>query len=41
MAVEKKSTVLPELLHIACERTVISGRVTDEFYSFHGIGNAS
>ena len=41
VTVEKKSRVQPELLHIACDRTVINGKVTDELYSFRGIGNAS
>ena len=41
VTVEKKSNVQPELVRVDCDRTVINGKVTDEFYSFHGIGSAS
>ena len=40
VAVEKKSKVLPELLQIACDRTTIHVRLSDELYPTRGIGNA-
>ena len=41
VTVEKKSTVLPEILKIGCDRTTIHVKVADELYPARGISNAA
>ncbi|MBR1606536.1 MAG: hypothetical protein IJ664_02415 [Clostridia bacterium] len=39
--VEKKSNVLPAISQVACDRTTITARLTDELYDTRGIGGVS